>query len=150
MGHTYTALHFHIVFSTKNRVPSIAPDIQTRLHEYIGGIVRGENGILIAIGGMPDHTHLLATLHPTDSVADAIRRVKGNSSKWMHEDLPGMQDFAWQTGYGAFSVSRSNLAEVEAYINNQQVHHARLSFEEEFLAFLQRHGIQYDKRYVLG
>ena len=150
MGHTYTALHYHIVFSTKNRVPSIAADIQTRLYEYIGGIVRGENGILIAIGGMPDHTHLLATLHPTACVADMIRRIKGNSSKWVHENLSGMQDFAWQSGYGAFTVSRSNLGDVESYVNNQQAHHANLSFEDEFRAFLQRHGIQYDERYVLG
>jgi REP element-mobilizing transposase RayT len=150
MGHTYTALHYHIVFGTKGRAPSISPDIQTRLYEYIGGIVRSENGILIAIGGMPDHVHLLATFHPTSCVTDMLRRIKTNSSKWAHENLRGMQAFAWQVGYAAFTVSQSILGDVEAYILNQQTHHASLSFEDEFLAFLQRHGIQYDERYVLG
>ena len=150
MGHTYTALHYHVVFSTKNRVPSITAEVQTRLHEYIGGIVRSEDGILIAIGGMPDHIHLLATFHPTARVADMLRRIKANSSKWAHENLPGMQAFAWQAGYGAFTVSPSSLADVDAYIGNQKMHHANLSFEDEFLAFLQRHDIRYDAQYVLG
>ena len=150
MGHTYTALHYHIVFGTKGRVPSIQPEVQMRLHEYIGGIVRSENGIPIAIGGMPDHIHLLASFHPTTCLADVLRRIKANSSKWVHENLQGMQAFAWQTGYAAFTVSHSNLGEVEAYIRRQQTHHARLSFEDEFVAFLQRHGIQYDERYVVG
>ena len=150
MGHTYTALHYHIVFSTKNRVPSITAHVQTRLHEYIGGIVRSENSIPIAIGGMPDHIHLLATFHPTACVADMLRRIKANSSKWVRENLPGRQAFAWQAGYAVFTVSPSSLADVEAYIGNQKMHHANLSFEDEFLAFLQRHGIRYDERYVLG
>ena len=150
MGHTYTALHYHIVFGTKNRVPSITPDVQTRLYEYIGGIVRGENGVLIEIGGMPDHMHLSASFHPTSCVADVIRRIKGNSSKWVHENLHGMEAFAWQAGYAAFTVSQSNLGDVEAYIRNQRTHHANLSFKEKFVAFLKRHGIQYDERYVLG
>ena len=150
MGHTYTALHYHIVFGTKGRVPSIRPDVQTRLYDYIAGIVRSENGIPLALGGMPDHLHLLATLHPSICVADLLRRIKANSSKWAHEDLPGMQAFAWQSGYAGFTVSQSNLREVEAYILNQQTHHTRLSFEDEFVAFLQRHGIPYDAQYVLG
>lgn len=150
MGHTYTALHYHIVFSTKSRVPSITADVQTRLHEYIGGIVRSENSIPIAIGGIPDHIHLLATFHPTACVADMLRRIKANSSKWVRENLPGMQAFAWQAGYGAFTVSPSSLADVEAYIRNQKMHHANLSFEDEFLAFLQRHDIRYDAQYALG
>ncbi len=150
MGHTYTALQYHIVFATKDRVPSIQPNIQTRLYEYIGGIVRGENGIPIAIGGMPDHIHLLASLHPTTSLADMLRRIKANSSKWVHENMPEMHAFAWQAGYAAFTVSRSILGDVEAYIRNQQTHHATLSFEDEFVAFLERHGIEYDERYVMG
>ncbi len=150
MGHTYTALHYHIVFSTKNRVPHITPEIQTRLYEYIGGIVRGEDAMLIAIGGMPDHIHLLATFHPTSCVADILRRIKTNSSKWVHESFRGMRDFAWQSGYAAFTVNQSIVGDVEAYVLNQEAHHAKLSFEEEFLAFLQRHGIRYDERYVLG
>ena len=150
MGHTYTALHYHIVFSTKDRVPSIRPDIQKRLYDYIGGIVRNENGVLIAMGGMPDHVHLLASFHPTTSVADMARRIKTNSSKWLHENLQGMHAFAWQTGYAAFTVSQSILGDVEGYIQNQPAHHAKLSFDEELVAFLKRHGIRYDERYVLG
>ena len=150
MGHTYTALHYHIVFSTKNRASSIRPELQTRLYEYIGGIVRGEKGTLIAIGGIPDHIHLLASFPPTTCVADMSRRIKANSSKWVHENLRGMQAFAWQSGYAAFTVSQSTLGDVEAYILNQQTHHAKLSFKDELLAFLQRHGIPYDERYVLG
>ena len=150
MGHTYTALHYHIIFATKDRVPSITPELQTRLYEYIGGIVRGENGNLIAIGGTPDHIHLLAAFQPATCVADMLRRIKANSSKRVHEHLQGTQAFAWQSGYAAFTVSQSNLGDIEAYILNQQTHHASLSFEDEFLAFLQRHGIPYDERYVLG
>lgn len=150
MGHTYTALHYHIVFGTKDRVPSITPDIQTRLYEYIGGIVRGGNGSLVAIGGMPDHIHLLATFHPTTCVADMVRKIKAGSSRWVHENLQGMQDFAWQSGYAAFTVSRSILGDVEAYILNQKTHHTKLSSADEFVAFLRRHDLPYDERYVLG
>ncbi|MGD2110155.1 MAG: IS200/IS605 family transposase [Phycisphaerae bacterium] len=114
MGHTYTALRYHLVFGTKGRVPSIQPEVERRLYDYIGGIVRGENGVAIAIGGTPDHIHLLATFHPTTCVADLLRRIKANSSRWVHENLRGMQPFAWQTGYAAFTVSQSNLGEVEA------------------------------------
>ena len=150
MGHTYTALHYHVVFGTKDRTPSIRPEFHTRLYEYIGGIVRSEHGPVIAIGGILDHIHLLATLHPTSCVADMLRRIKADSSKWVHENLRGRQAFAWQSGYAAFTVSQSMLEDVEAYILNQQTHHARLSFEDEFLSFLRRHGIPYDERYVLG
>ena len=150
MGHTYTALHYHVVFSTKDRVPSIGPELQPRLYEYIGGIVRGEGGSLVAIGGMPDHVHLLVDFHPTTCVADMLRRIKAKSSKWVHENMPGIHAFAWQSGYAAFTVSQSVLKQAEAYILNQQAHHAELSFEDEFVSFLQRHGIPYDERYVLG
>jgi REP element-mobilizing transposase RayT len=150
MGHTYTALHYHIIFATTDRVPSITPELQTRLYDYTGGIVRSENGSLMAIGGTPDHIHLLAAFHPATCVADMLRRIKANSSKWLHENLRQAQAFTWQSGYAVFTVSQSNLGDVEAYILNQQTHHANLSFEDEFLAFLQRHGIPYDERYVLG
>ncbi len=150
MGHTFTALHYHIVFSTKHRVPSITADVQARLYEYIAGIVRHEDGIVIAIGGMPDHVHLLASVHPTTSVAEMLRNVKANSSKWIHQECVDMQAFAWQSGYAAFTVSQSALPEVEAYIRNQQAHHANVSFEDEFVAFLKPHGLTYDERYVLG
>ncbi len=150
MGHTYTALHYHIVFGTKTRAPSITPAIQTRLYEYVGGIIRSQDCILVAIGGMQDHVHLLTTIHPTTCVADLLRLIKTNSSKWVHENLNGMHGFAWQSGYAAFTVSRSILGAVEAYILDQQTHHTARSFEDEFVALLQRHGIPYDELYVQG
>lgn len=150
MGHTYTALHYHIVFGTKGRAPSIRADRQARLYEYIGGIIRGQGGACIEIGGTADHIHLLATVPTTIALSDLLRRIKANSSKWLHETAEGMGDFAWQAGYGAFTVSQSNLADVATYIRNQQQHHAKQSFEDELVAFLRRHDIAYDERYVLG
>ncbi|MCK4658042.1 MAG: IS200/IS605 family transposase [Phycisphaerae bacterium] len=150
MGHSYTALYYHIVFSTKNRTPQITSEFHTRLYDYIGGIVKGENGTLLAAGGMPDHVHLLVAFHATECVADMLRRIKTNSSKWIHETRPDKRHFAWQPGYGAFTVSRSNLDQVQAYIENQKTHHAHLSFEEEFISFLKRHGVPYDEKYIWG
>lgn len=150
VGHSYAALYYHIIFSTKERRPQITTDIQARVYDYIGGIVKSENGTLIAAGGVPDHVHLLTACHPTKAVADMIRNIKANSSRWIHETWATGGDFAWQAGYGAFTVSQSSLSEVQAYINSQETHHARLSFEEEFVAFLKRHNVAYDERYVLG
>jgi putative transposase len=113
-----------------------------------GGIIKNEKGALIAAGGTPDHVHLLAGSHPDKAVADIVRLIKANSSKWVHENFPPQSAFAWQAGYGAFSVSRSNLDEVRRYIENQDEHHRRVSFEEEFRQFLDRHGIAYDPRYL--
>ena len=150
MGHSYTALYYHIVFSTRNRAPQITVDIQTRLYDYIGGIIKGESSTLIVAGAVPDHVHLLVALPATTCVADMVRRIKANSSKWIHETWPARRDFAWQSGYGAFTVSRSSLDDVRAYIDNQEMHHARLSFEEEFVAFLKRHGLPYNEKHVFG
>ena len=150
MGHSYSALYYHIIFSTKNRTAQITTDIQPRLCDYIGGITKGENGTLIAAGVMPDHVHLLAAFPTTKCVADIVGRIKANSSKWIHETWLARRGFAWQSGYGAFTVSQSSLDKVRAYIDNQDTHHASLSFEEEFVAFLKRHGISYDEKYVLG
>ena len=150
MGHSYTRLSCHIICSTKNRAPEITTDIRARLYDYVGGIVKGENGTLIVANGMPDHVHLLVVLHATTCVADMVRRIKANSSKWIHETWPEKEHFAWQSGYGAFSVSGSGVNEVQAYITNQEAHHARLSFEEEFVAFLRRYGVPYDEKHVLG
>ncbi len=150
MGHSYSALYYHIIFSTKNRTAQITPDIQPRLCDYIGGIRKGESDTLIAAGAMPDHVHPLTAFPATGCVADMVGRIKANSSKWIHETWPANRGFAWQSGYGAFTVSQSSLDKVWDYIDNQDTHHARLSFEEEFVAFLKRHGISYDEKYVLG
>jgi putative transposase len=118
MPQSFTCLHFHLIFSTKNRMPLIGADVESRLYEYIGGVLRTNDGRLIAAGGMPDHVHLLASLSKEMAIAEAVRFVKSNSSKWIHETFPNMSTFAWQTGYAAFAVSFSNIDSVKEYIDN--------------------------------
>ena len=115
---------------------------------YIGGTLRGEGCALIAAGGVPDHVHLLASLSREISVAELLRRIKSHSSKWIHETDPQRRDFAWQAGYGAFAVSYSHLDHVKAYLAGQVEHHRTVTFQEEFRAFLKRHDITYDERYL--
>ena len=148
MGTTYTNLLFHIVFSTKHRKNIITPEIQERLYEYIGGILREQKGILLQIGGMLDHVHILAKLSPTLAISDVIRITKANSSKWCNESFQTNTKFAWQRGFGAFSVSFSKVDQVQKYIQNQQEHHKKISFAHEFRQLLVRHGIEFDERYI--
>ncbi|MGO8835790.1 MAG: IS200/IS605 family transposase [Limisphaerales bacterium] len=148
MANTFTSLHYHVIFSTKHREPWIAHDIEERVWKFLGGIAR-ENGMkALLIGGMPDHVHLALALPPAQSVSKALQLLKGGSSKWIKDTLPQMRGFAWQDGYGAFTVSKSNLPEVTTYIQNQREHHRIKTFQEEFLAFLVRHGVEYDERYL--
>lgn len=149
MSHTYCQLMYHIVFGTQNRAAFIGPDLQDDLYPYIAGIVRNERGSLLAIGGMPDHVHLLVRLKPTLSLADLLRTVKANSSKWVHE-RPVQQEFAWQEGYGAFTVSESSARSVARYIQSQPEHHRKRSFEKEWVALLKRHGIEFDPANPFG
>ncbi len=148
MGQTLTCLHYHLVFSTKHRLPQITPDLRERLYDYVGGIIKGERGRLFDAGGTEDHIHLLASFPAHPSVGDFLRVIKTNSSKWVHETFADHRDFAWQNGYGAFSVSRSNDDAVRQYISNQAEHHRRTTFQEEFREFLRRHEIPYDERYI--
>ena len=134
MSHTYTHLVTHIVFSTKDRAPTISPEIKKDLLAYIGGIVREEGGRAFIVNGTNDHLHMLVSLPASLAVADLMRVIKTNSSRWVHEKWPARRNFGWQQGYGAFSVSRSAMVEVHAYIENQEEHHRKLSFQEEFLA----------------
>ena len=150
MATTFANLLYHIVFSTKDRRPSITPDIRESVYEYMGGILRGEGGILLEIGGMPDHVHLLVKLKTDMSVAETLKKIKGKSSKWLNERPGRTGRFEWQEGYGAFSVSASHVEKVRAYIRNQEVHHRRQSFKDELISLLERHGIEYDERYLLG
>lgn len=126
MPQSFVSLHVHIVFATKNRVPLISADFQPRLYEYIGGIVRAQGCSLTAAGGMPDHVHLLVSLSKEASVAEIVRLIKANSSKWIHETFPDKRDFRWQTGYGAFAVSFSNLETLNRYIADQGEHHRKI------------------------
>ena len=148
MPQTFTSLHYHIVFSTKHRDPSITPELQPRLYEYLGGIVRSQGGQLVAAGGIPDHVHLLMRLNQQHAVADVMRVLKANSSGWVHETFPQLRNFAWQTGYGAFTVGLSTMARVKRYIANQEEHHKQESFQDEFRSFLTKHGFEYDERYL--
>jgi putative transposase len=148
MSQSFISMHCHLVFSTKNREPTIDRILQPRLLEYIGGIIARQDGVLLAAGGMPDHVHLLVSFAKEMSTSDLVRDVKANSSGWIHKGFPDKKSFAWQTGYGAFSVSYSNIPEVDAYIANQEDHHRVRTFKEEFLAFLARHNLKWDERYV--
>jgi putative transposase len=148
MPNTYTNLVDHIVFSTKNRQPLITEDFKEELYCYIGGIIRAEGGVQIEVGGIADHVHILAKFKPSIAVSDVIRLIKANSSKWANEGK-SKQGFAWQEGYSAFSVSESQVVAVRRYIRNQEQHHRRQTFQEELVALLDRHGVEYDVRYLL-
>jgi putative transposase len=148
MPQSFTCLHYHLIFSTKHRLPAITPDFQTRLYDYIGGILHSEKSVLLAAGGMPDHVHLLCSLSKELAVAAALRLIKANSSKWIHETFPQHRSFAWQAGYGAFAVSYSHCDSVKRYIAGQAEHHRRTTFQEELVAFLRKHHIEFDERYV--
>ncbi len=147
MPSTHLSLHYHIVFSTKERRPFIVPAWRERLHAYLGGIVRNLDGVAEAVGGMDDHVHLLIGLRATHCVADVVGSVKAVSSRWVHEKISD-RAFAWQEGYGAFTVSASQREQVREYIARQEEHHQKLTFEEEYLEFLKRSGLEYDERYL--
>lgn len=148
MSHTFTDLLTHAVFSTSDRVPFLADAIRNDVHAYIGGILRELRAVPIAIGGTSDHVHLLARLPAELSVADCLRVVKTNSSRWLKEKWPERRRFGWQRGYGAFSVSESRRGAVVRYIQVQERHHRRISFQEEFLALLRNHGVAFDEKYL--
>lgn len=148
MPQSFTCLHYHLIFSTKHRMPLITADLQARLYDYLGGILRAHHGCLLAGGGMPDHVHLLARLSKEMSVSEALRLLKANSSRWVHETLPGLQAFAWQAGYAAFAVGYSALPAVKRYLATQADHHRAQSFQDELRAFLRRHQLEFDERYL--
>jgi REP element-mobilizing transposase RayT len=144
MPHSYTSIIVHVVFSTKYRRPQIDTALEERLYPYLGGIVRQLGGKLLAVNGVEDHLHLLVSMKATMSVAEIIGKVKGSSSKWIHDTFPHHSHFAWQRGYGAFSVSESQIPRVAAYIARQKIHHAKRSFPNELLGLVQAHGISPD------
>ena len=148
MAHTLTNLLTHVVFSTSGRAPLLADAMRPGVHAYIGGILREMHAVPIAIGGTVDHVHLLTRLPADLSVADCLRVVKANSSRWVKEQWPERRLFAWQGGYGAFSVSESSRGEVIRYIQDQALHHQRISYQDEFLALLKKHDLEFDERYL--
>ena len=145
---TFNKLAYHVVFSTKYRHPLIKVTFQKRLYEYIGGIIRAQNGRLIEIGGVEDHIHILANLSPVKAICDSIREIKTNSSKWSNEFADQESRFEWQKGYGAFTVSFSNIENIRLYIQNQHKHHKTKTFEEEYIEFLELHEIEFEHRYL--
>jgi REP element-mobilizing transposase RayT len=147
MAHTFTNLLYHIVFGTKDRAPSIDVEFRSDLHAYLGGIVRELNGAAIIVNGTDDHIHALVKLPATASIADTLRIMKTNSSRWAHEQHRRSK-FAWQSGYSAFTVSESGAPRVRAYIEQQEEHHRHKTFAEEYVAFLKKHRVSYDPRYI--
>jgi REP element-mobilizing transposase RayT len=150
MANTYTSLHYHVVFSTKNREPWLSETVRERLWPYLGGIARENDLRAEAIGGVADHVHLLLWVPPNLALSKAVQLLKGGSSHWIKENFPAVRGFAWQDGYGAFTVSESQLAVVKKYIGRQAEHHRKKPFAEEYREFLTRHQIEFDERYLLG
>ena len=145
---SYVCSYSHCVFGTKDRRPSISAQLQERLWPFMGGIARQHKRKAISIGGVQDHVHLLLSLPATMPISKAMQLIKRASSKWVHETFPDQRRFAWQTKYGAFSVSVSQLEKLIQYIENQAAHHRTMSFQEEFVALLKKHNIEYDERYL--
>jgi putative transposase len=150
MSHTYSQLLYHLVFSTKYRESVIEPRLQAELYPYIGGIVREQQGCLLAIGGMPDHIHLLVRLKPTVALPGLLRAVKASSSHWVHQRAGMPRHFQWQEGYGAFTVGYSGAETVRRYIQTQEEHHRHRRFETEWTTLLQRHEIEFDAAHPFG
>jgi len=147
LAHTFSRNHIHLVVSTKDRRDTITKEWQPRLWAYVAGICKNHEMIAIAVGGTENHVHILLHLPPKLALAEAVLLLKANSSKWMAEQR---KDFSWQEGYGAFSVSSSNLDQVTRYIQNQETHHQKTTFEDEFRALLRKHCVEYDPKYTFG
>ena len=147
MASTFLSLHYHIVFSTKDRVSSIMPEWRPRLHQYLGGLVKGLGGVTQSVGGIGDHMHLLIGLKATHCLADFMRELKKQASVWVHAEI-GEKGFAWQEGYAAFTVSPNSRDGVRGYIENQEAHHRQKSFREELIELLQRAGVEYEEQYL--
>lgn len=150
MANTYSQCFYHIVFSTKERARSIAPKIEQRIWAYIGGILKNHNMVAIQIGGIEDHIHVLILARPTNSPSQIAQLIKGESSKWIHEEFPQMKKFAWQDGYAVFTVSKSIVPKVVEYIKKQREHHSTKSFEDEYVELLKIHEVKYNEQCLFG
>ena len=146
MPATYCSLHYHLIFSTKERLPMLSKDWRGAMHTYLGGIVKNLNGVPLAVGGLEDHVHLLVGLRATHCLSDFMRELKSGSSEWAHATAG--KKFAWQPGYAGLTVSPSQIEKVKHYVLEQEEHHRRQTFQEEYLELLKLSGIEYDERYV--
>lgn len=147
MSQTYTQLHYHLIFSTKERQPTLVPGVRERMWEYLGGFVRGEGGIAHQVGGLADHVHLLVTLKPSVAVSDFVRDLKAVSSGWVHDTFPDAGVW-WQGGYSAFTVSHSGLEPVRKYIERQEAARRDRTFQQELTLMLRLHGIAFKEEYL--
>jgi putative transposase len=147
MPSTHLSLHYHVVFSTKERRPFMDEPWRGRLHAYLAGSIRVAGGVPETVGGVADHVHLLMGLRATHRLADVVRDIKATSSEWVHYEIRQVM-FSWQEGYGAFSISASQLGVVRQYIANQAVHHRKLGFQEEYRALLVKTGVEFDEKYL--
>jgi REP element-mobilizing transposase RayT len=150
MANTYTSLYYHVIFSTKNREPLLAVEVRERVWSYMAGIARANQMTPLKIGGVADHVHVLVSVPASLAIAKAVQLIKGGSSHWVRGSVPGLSGFAWQDGYGAFTVSESQIEAVRDYIRRQEEHHRRETFAEEYRDFLDRHQVAFDERYLLG
>jgi putative transposase len=148
MPSAYVNLHYHIVFAVKGRRPMLTDAIAPRVHEFLGGAFRAQGGVAILINGAADHVHILAGLRPDRSLSDVMRNVKATSSGWIHDTYADLADFGWQAGYGAFTVSKSQMDRVGAYIADQRERHKAFSFEEEFVRLLKAHSVEFNEAYL--
>lgn len=148
MANTYTQIHLQFVFAVKYRDGIIHSSFKEELHQYISGIIKFNNHKLLAINAMPDHVHVFIGMRPTQSISDLLQDIKGSSSKWINEKKFLKVKFEWQEGYGAFSYSKSHVDNVIRYIQNQEIHHKKESFREEYLNFLKAFEVDYDERYI--
>jgi REP element-mobilizing transposase RayT len=148
MAQSHCNLLYHIVFSTKYREPWLDHALRPRVHAHIGGIIHDEGGIPLIINGVADHVHILAKLRQDKALSDVVRAIKAKSSGRVHRQVPQCKEFRWQNGYGSFTVSESQVGRVRAYIMRQEEHHRTRSFQEEFIALLEAHHIEYDPRYL--
>ena len=150
MANTFASLYVHVVFSTKNRAPHIAAEIEDDVWRYLGGICRTHGVKALQIGGVDDHVHLLLSYGPTLALSDFMKRLKGESSKWIFGRWPALGAFSWQDGYGAFSIGKSQVAAMLSYIQGQRAHHAKVPFEAEYRRFLHVHDIEAEERFIFG
>jgi putative transposase len=150
MANTYSQCFYHFVFSTKERARFIFPDIEERVWAYIGGIAKNHQMSAVQVGGIEDHLHALVMAKPKWAPSGIAQLLKGESSKWIHEEFSDLRRFGWQDGYAAFTVSKSIVPRVVEYILDQRIHHSTKSFEDEYVELLQLHGVEYDDRYLFG
>lgn len=148
MPNTYTNIFFHVIFSVKERRPLLSPNLQYKLYPYVGGIAKKNKFQTISIGGTDNHIHILLSLRPDITISKAVQLIKGGSSKWIHNNFLDLKIFSWQEGYGAFTVSTSQIDNVKRYITNQEQHHKKIDFKQEYRELLKINNIDFDEEYL--